>query len=218
MNHPDPKDIVRRGYDELSLRYRGDAETPPHYASWIGELSGRLGPNADVLDLGCGCGVPVARDLSTAGHRVTGIDISDVQIERAQRLVPGATFVRGDATQAAFPPGSFDAVVCLYTIIHVPLDEQAPLLGRLATSLRDGGWLLLTAGHEAWTGTEAGWLGGAATMWWSHADATTYRRWLGDAGFDVVDERFVPEGTSGHALFWAQKSSGGAGRLQLWTR
>ena len=136
MNHPDPKDIVRRGYDELSLRYRGDAETPPHYASWIGELSGRLGPNADVLDLGCGCGVPVARDLSAAGHRVTGIDISDVQIERAQRLVPGATFVRGDATQAAFPPGSFDAVVCLYTIIHVPLDEQAPLLGRLATSLR----------------------------------------------------------------------------------
>jgi 2-polyprenyl-3-methyl-5-hydroxy-6-metoxy-1,4-benzoquinol methylase len=164
----------------------------------------RLGPNARVLDLGCGCGVPLVRDLSAAGHRVTGADISDVQIERARRLVPGATFLREDATRAAFPPRSFDAVVCLYTIIHIPLDEQASLLGRVATWLRDGGWLLLTTGHKAWTGPETGWLGGTATMWWSHADAAAYRRWLGAAGFGVVDERYVPEGASGHALFWAR--------------
>lgn len=32
-------------------------------------------------------GVPVARSLANAGHRVTGVDISEVQIERARPLL-----------------------------------------------------------------------------------------------------------------------------------
>ncbi len=55
----------------------------------------------------------------------TGVDISDVQVERARRLVPGAVFLRADATDLDFPSGSFDAVVCLYALIHMPLDRQA---------------------------------------------------------------------------------------------
>jgi 2-polyprenyl-3-methyl-5-hydroxy-6-metoxy-1,4-benzoquinol methylase len=50
---------------------------------------------------------------------------------------------------------SFDAIVCLYTLIHMPLDEQPPLLTQIATWLRPSGWLLTTTGHGAWTGTEA---------------------------------------------------------------
>ena len=42
----------------------------------------------------------------------------------AALLVPGATFLRADATTLELPPESFDAVVCLYALIHVPLDEQ----------------------------------------------------------------------------------------------
>jgi hypothetical protein len=41
-------------------------------------------------------------------------------------------------------------------------------------------------------------------MWWSHANVATYRRWLGEAGCQVVAEEFVPEGSSGHSLFWAR--------------
>ena len=33
------------------------------------------------------------RDLVDRGFNVTGIDISEVQIERAQRLVPGGRFI-----------------------------------------------------------------------------------------------------------------------------
>ena len=204
----DPKEVVRRGYDELSLRYRADDDTPANYAGWFHELTERLvHPGARVLDLGCGCGVPLARDLSVAGYRVTGVDISDVQIERATRLVPGAELIRADATNADFPAGSFDAVVCLYTIIHVPLDEQEQLLAKIATWLTTGGWLLLSAGYDSWTGTEGAWLGGSADMWWSQADRATYRRWITGAGLDVTDERYVPEGASGHALFWGRRPS-----------
>ena len=149
-------------------------------------LRTRLPIPAAVLDLGCGCGVPVASSLADAGHQVTGVDISDVQIERARRLVPAGAFIRADAAQVDFPPASFDAVVCLYALIHLPLDDQPGPLRRVVTWLRPGGWLLATTGYRAWTGTEDNWLGGPAAMWWSHADAGTYRSWLSEAGLDIT--------------------------------
>jgi O-methyltransferase involved in polyketide biosynthesis len=91
----------------------------------------------------------------------------------------------------------------------MPLDRQPRLLRDIARWLRPGGWLLATTGQDAWTGTEDNWLGGPATMWWSHADAGSYRTWLGQAGLEVTGQMFVPEGDSGHALFWAQRKADG---------
>lgn len=160
-----------------------------------------------VLDLGCGCGVPVARSLAASGYQVTGVDISEVQIDRARHLVPAGTFLRADATQVGFAAESFDAIVCLYALIHMPLSAQPRLLQRAASWLRPAGWLLAVAGHSAWTGTEDNWLDGRTPMWWSHADAGTYRRWLEQAGLAITAEAFVPEEDGGHALFWARRPS-----------
>ncbi|GLY86061.1 class I SAM-dependent methyltransferase [Actinoallomurus iriomotensis] len=197
-------DLVRRGYDALSYHYRSDDADEDRYAPWLSVLKARLPANGSVLDIGCGCGVPVARSLAKAGHDVTGVDISAVQIERARRLVAGGTFIQADATRLDLPSGAFDAVVCLYALIHMPLDEQPRLLQRIAGWLRPSGWLLATAGQDAWTGTEDRWLGGPAAMWWSQADAATYRSWIEQAGLEVSAQEFVPEGDSGHALFWAR--------------
>ncbi|MGW7691604.1 class I SAM-dependent methyltransferase [Streptomyces asiaticus] len=209
MDIDDPKDVVRRGYDALSRHYEQSYATETKYQPWLGALQERIPATATVLDLGCGHGVPVARVLASAGHRVTGVDISGVQISRARELVPEAEFRQADATAVKFPAASFDAVVSLYALIHIPLAEQPPLLARIATWLRPGGWFLGTTGHSAWTGTDDNWLGGGATMWWSHADAATYRDWLTRAGLTVQEEEFVPEGDSGHALFWARRPSEG---------
>ena len=149
--------------------------------------------------------MPLARDLAGDGHEVTGVDLSAVQIERARQLVPAARFLQADATEVEFPAASFDAVVCLYALIHLPLDEQPALLGRIGRWLRPGGWLLATTGHRAWTGTEDHWLGGDTPMWWSHADAATYRTWIEQAGLSIVTQDVVPEGDGAHALFWARQ-------------
>ena len=115
----------------------------------------------------------------------------------------GARFIRADLTEVDFDAESFDAIACFYALIHVLLDRQATLLTRMASWLRPGGLLLMTAGHRAWTGTDDIWLGGSVPMWWSHADATTYRAWLHAAGLCVVAEDFVAEGDGGHAFFSA---------------
>jgi SAM-dependent methyltransferase len=199
-----PKDVVGRGYDALSYRYRGDADAPEHYATWLAQLQERVPPGGAVLDVGSGCGVPLARDLA-AGYAVTGVDLSAVQVERARRLVPTARFLHADAGEVSFPASSFDAVVSLYALIHMPLDEQPRLLRRIGRWLRPGGWLLATTGHHACTGSEDNWLGGEAPMWWSQADAATYRAWIEQAGLSVVTEDLVPEGDGAHALFWARR-------------
>ena len=68
----DPKDLVRRGYDAVSLRYDEMYGAETRYQSLLGDLCRQIPAGGTVLDLGCGGGVPVARTLAAAGYRVTG--------------------------------------------------------------------------------------------------------------------------------------------------
>ncbi|NEA40666.1 class I SAM-dependent methyltransferase [Streptomyces sp. SID11385] len=204
---PDPKAVVRRGYDAVAARYDEAYGSETKYAALLDELCHLLPPGAAVLDLGCGGGVPVARTLAAAGHRVTGVDLSGVQVRRARERVPDAEFLRADAAEVAFARESFDAVVCLYLLIHLPLAEQPGLLRRVGGWLRPGGVLFATTGQRAWTGVEEDWLGGGAPMWWSQPDAAVSRGWIEAAGLVVEREEFVPEGTGGHPLFRARRTA-----------
>jgi SAM-dependent methyltransferase len=208
------KAIVRRGWNHVSNLYRPtpveeDAfgHTYEDHSEWLEPILQMVPKGAEVLDLGCGCGIPDASLLS-GRFRVTGVDISDVQVDRARQLVPDARFVRADMTEVMFSEESFGAVVCLYALIHVPLAEQRPLLARVHRWLVPGGLFLVITGEEAFTGTEPDWLGSNSEMFWSHTDAATYQRWLGEAGFEVRRRRHVPEpGSPGHAMFLAAKPS-----------
>ncbi len=203
------KGIVRRGYDKVSYAYRDEAGAgaATGYHDWIDELCALLPENSPVLDLGCGCGLPVAQTLHAAQFSVTGVDISTVQIERARRLVPSARFIRADMAEVDFPSASFAAVVSFYAIIHLPLDEQPALFARVRGWLQPGGYFLGTVGNRAWTGTEENWLGvPGARMAWSHADARTYRAWLAASGFEICRTEFIPEGDGGHMLILARRN------------
>ncbi len=203
------RDLVRRGYDEVSEAYRddgGESATGPddgRREAWLDELAPLLPPQSRVLDLGCGAGLPTAKRLVRLGFSVLGVDISTVQIERARKLVPDARFVQADMVEWPGERAAFDAVVSFYALIHVPLEDQRTLLPRLRTWLRPGGHLMAVLGARRWTGVEH-YLG--APMFWDHADPSTYRRWLAEAGFEVISDRFVPEDAKGHQLFLARAS------------
>ncbi|MGD0587720.1 MAG: class I SAM-dependent methyltransferase [Thermoplasmata archaeon] len=212
------KGAVRTGWNRVSYRYRPWGETSDcfghrerEYRAWLDPIVRSLPRHAKVLDLGCGTGVPAARLLSRR-FRVTGVDLSDVQIRRARRLVAGATFLRADMCDVDFAPGTFAAVVSLYSLIHVPREQHRALLRKITKWLPPGGWFLAILGHARYEGSEAGWLGSDARMYWSHYDAATYRRWLRAEGFRVVREKFIPEGDGGHQLFLARKKRSGPKR------
>lgn len=102
MNNP--KTIVRVGYDAISHAYRADTFDFDNsgYKVFLTEFEQYLKPGDRVLDLGCGCGVPVARHLARR-YAVTGVDISETQVTRAQALVSDAQFVCADMTGGGVP-------------------------------------------------------------------------------------------------------------------
>jgi SAM-dependent methyltransferase len=196
---PDPKELVRRGYDRISHAYRDDVGAGnAGYAKWLNRyLVPRLALGARVLDLGCGNGVPATLILAE-NFELTGVDISGVQIDRARKLVPGASFLHADMATLEFPVASFDAVISFFALIHVPVDEQPDILMRIGAWLRPAGVFLASVGREALTRTGEFY---GAPMYWSHADAPTYIEWLSAAGIDVVSREFLPEGShGGHEL------------------
>jgi len=199
----DPKEIVRTGYDTVSFAYRSDDEQDEKYERWLAELAAVLPDRAEVLDLGCGCGVPSDRWLVDHGFDVTGVDFSPVQIERARALVPDASFVLADIASVEFEPRSFDAVIALYCIFHLPLEEQRTLFESVRRWLRDGGVFLAILPAGPWTGTEEDWLGAGATMWWTQERPEVYDQWLAEAGFQRRWRRYVPERDAGHDLVLA---------------
>ena len=140
-----PTDIVRAGYDAVCHAYRGDVETAdctPHH-QWLDELLPLLPPATRVLDLGCGCGIPVARRLART-HQVTGVDLSPVQIHRARELVPAARFLCVDMTAVEFPPRTLRSHRLFLRHHPCPPGPAAPAVsenGRLAAAWR------LSAGH-----------------------------------------------------------------------
>lgn len=205
----DPKSIVREGYDLASHAYRGDVFDLERsgYAYWLGQFVPQLQPSARVLDLGCGNGVPVSLELARS-FDVTGVDLSRVQIERARALVPAARFVCADMSTVSFADSEFDAIVAFFSIINLPVDEHAALIGRIARWLAPGGRVLMTVGRYPGTKIELDFRGvPGAAMYWSHAGVETYRAWFEQSGLVIEREGVEPRnGNPGFAMLIARKA------------
>ena len=77
-------------------------------------------PGAEVLDVGCGPGT--LGILVALGCRVTGVDISPLNCGQAVRN-GYALAVVGDVAALPFPDQSFDAVVSLDVMGHIPFER-----------------------------------------------------------------------------------------------
>ena len=204
----EPKSIVRDGYDRASYVYRGDdfQFARSGYAHWLSRLTRGLAGGSRALDLGCGCGVPVSRELARQ-HRVTGVDISPVQIARARRLVPDARFLCADMADVEFEPGSFDAVLAFFSLINLPLPQQPLVIARVSGWLVPDGRFLAVVGKQASTRIEPNFHGvPGVPMYWSHADVKTYRDWFERAGFAIEAEGSEPRnGNPGYSVLIGRK-------------
>ena len=162
---------------------------------FVGDLIERLPDGAGVLELGCGAAVDSTRLLATRGH-LTGVDISAGQLRRARERLPNGTFIQGDITRVEFTPESFDAVVALFVLAHVPRDELPPLLQSVARWLRPGGHFLATMGVRGVGETVEDWLG--VPMFFSSISSDESRRLVRDAGLELVHDEVVTQDEPGH--------------------
>jgi ubiquinone/menaquinone biosynthesis C-methylase UbiE len=135
----------------VALYSLGDArlldQATAELVGWL-EREQLTGPDADVLDLGCGIG-RVAAALAPRCRGVIGIDVSAQMIATARKRyadVPGLRFETTNGASIAFPDGSFDLVLAVDVFPYVVQAGEALARWHVANAarlLRPGGALAI---------------------------------------------------------------------------
>jgi SAM-dependent methyltransferase len=176
-------------FDRIGSRY---GEAFPHKEGqedsglWLLE---RLAPGARVLDVGCGTGLPSARQLVDAGMDVTGLDISSVMLELAEQYVPEARFLKLDVIDLDDGLGRFDAVIAFFSLLMLPRSEIELSLRHLHDVLTPGGWLSLSMVEIDMDDVSFQFLGAPVRI--SGYLRDDLRDVIEDAGFEIIDERII---------------------------
>ncbi|GAA2577796.1 class I SAM-dependent DNA methyltransferase [Streptomyces tubercidicus] len=153
-------------------------------------LADTLPAGSRVLDLGCGTGLPSARQLVDSGHRVVGIDLSPSMVRLARQNVPDADFHRLDIADLRGGrlggTGSFDGIAAFFSLLMLPRAEIPYALGMLHDLLRPEGLLALSMVEADVDDFTIPFLGNSVRV--SGYLRDDLRRVVHDAGFDVVGE------------------------------
>lgn len=182
--------LVGAGYDamiETWESWKSKITNDPR-AEWCAELLARLPRGARVVELGCGGGTEETAILAER-FRLTGIDLSTAQLERARERVPGAEFLLADFTEIELEQGSIDAVAAFYSLNHVPRELLTDLFRRVHRWLVPEGLFLTALGAHDTPGWTGDWLG--VPMFFSGWPPETNRRVLREAGFTLLRDEVV---------------------------
>ncbi len=185
------RDIVKQGYEkgDYEKTFRQDKNPNAFEKTRLDSFLNELPKNSNVLDLGCGIGIPFDKYLADKGIKVKGVDFSKKHIDQAKKNVPNAEFVEGDFSEMKFDKKSYNGILALYSIFHIYRDQHKKLLENIYKTLTDGGVALMTFGtsgseyceEEDFCGTK---------MAWSTFEPEIYKQYFNEIGFKIREETY----------------------------
>ena len=113
---------ARRSDNEAKYRSRNPVvrHLLGRFLGQVSELAASERPRR-ILEVGCGEGIVLATLAARVpGARLDGLELDETALEEARKRCPGAALVRGDACALPFRNQSFDLVVCLEVLEHLP--------------------------------------------------------------------------------------------------
>lgn len=177
-------------FDAIGDRYD---EAFPHKEGQLAAgdwLAASLPPGSRVLDLGCGTGLPTAKQLVDAGLKVTGVDLSAGMLALARRNVPGAHFVQADIgdliEDGPLATAGFEAVAAFFSLLMLPRPEIPYALGAIRDLIKPGGLLALSMVEADVDYMEIPFVGNTIRV--SGYLRDELRHVVTDAGFEVLKE------------------------------
>lgn len=216
------KQRMKDSYDAIAPKYNAWTSTNFEWRLKFLDMLLPLLKNTDsapkkisVLELGCGCGLPVTQKLlSQDNFHVTANDLSSSQIAAAKENLASEgvgerlTLVEGDMAALTFPDQSLDAVVGMYSLCHLPLAEQEELVGKIAQWLKPGGHFLANFSEEAISGqVNEQWLDEKGWMYWSGFGAEVTPGKIEKAGLEIVVSEVEKDAVSGSFIWIIAKKA-----------
>jgi len=171
--------------------------------SWLDRFSALLPARGAVLDIGCGSGLPIARELVRRGFDATGVDSTPTMISLFRRNLPDTPAHLMDMRQLALDR-RFAGLLAWDSFFHLSPDEQRPMFGRFQAHASPGAALMFTSGTEE--GSAIGELEGDP-LYHGSLSVAEYRTLLDAAGFDVVAHA-VADPSCGHRTIWLARQRG----------
>ncbi|WP_436840321.1 class I SAM-dependent methyltransferase [Streptomyces flavofungini] len=181
-------------------------------------LAEELPAGSRILDVGCGTGLPTARQLTEAGHSVLGVDLSAGMLDLARVNVPPpmAEFRRVDLADLRLSGegpgavGQFDGIACFFALLMLPRKEIPSALRLLRSLLRPGGPLGLSMVEADLDDAPIPFLGHTIRV--SGYLRDELRQVVRDAGFDIAHEEsysYAPASTGASPSSQLRSSRGG---------
>jgi 2-polyprenyl-3-methyl-5-hydroxy-6-metoxy-1,4-benzoquinol methylase len=126
-----------------------------------------------LLEVGSGLGY-LTYALRKAGYNATGLDISNVAVEKAKQYLGNFYFQADVLLYADQHPESFDVILLTEVIEHV--DEPLTFMKALAKLLKTDGCIILTTPNKSFYPKEAVWSSANPPMhlWWFSEDSMQY--------------------------------------------
>lgn len=137
-----------RGYEAVADGYT-TRRSPTIGIARVERWAKSLPPGAEVLELGCGTGLPISRVLSGLGLRLYALDASPRMVAAFRRNAPGVPVACEPAERSTFFSRRFDAAIAWGLLFLLDPPTQATLIRKIADALRPGGSFLFTAPAEA---------------------------------------------------------------------
>ncbi len=126
-------DVLQWHIDQVAIRNEGGIHPKHRLMSYHDFFVQRIEPGENVLDIGCGYGA-VSASMAKAGINVTGIDMSEQNIQKAKKIYAGENlrFLVGDVNEYA-PDQHYDVLVMSNVLEHIEL--RVALLRRLVETI-----------------------------------------------------------------------------------
>ncbi len=152
--------------------------------TWLERFERMLPRNAELLDLGCGGGEPIARFLVDHGHRLTGVDTSATLVNLARTRFPRHKWIEADMMRFGGDSGAYDGILAWCSLFHLEVDQQEKLIRRMSIWLRKGGVALFNTGpsHGVAIGEFEG-----EELYHASLSQIEYRTVLAESGLTVVN-------------------------------
>jgi ubiquinone/menaquinone biosynthesis C-methylase UbiE len=141
MKDEDPVEPTIKSYDEAAEEY-SRFHFSESFENRLDNFINLLPGKGLVLDVGCGCGRDT-KYLSDRGIYTIGIDLSLGMIIQARKYVPNTRFLQMDMRKLEFEEFSFDGILAMASILHIPKVQMPDLLTEFRRVLKGNGLLYI---------------------------------------------------------------------------